>query len=282
MRSSSFRTSTLSVRSCLALLGAACVLPGILLLAFLILNGYPDRLLMASSAALLAGGLWMAWKLTERIGNAMDGLLGPALKLGSGNPVIVPPLHLKEADEVGRALISASHLLLQAKRGAHYDLLTGLANRSLFNEMLDQHLAICGRGRSELSVLHIELDEFNRINDLHGHATSDDILRVAAARIKGCLRDSDVSACFGGDEFAVLLVHSGAKGAQAVAEKLAALLSMPYRLQQLEILASASIGIATFPGSGASGQALLECSDAAMYAARNSARNGHPGHCAAA
>jgi diguanylate cyclase (GGDEF)-like protein len=230
-------------------------------------------LLIASTATLLCGGLWMAWNLGGRIANAIHGLIGPALELGSGKEVIVPPLHLKEADEVGQALIAASNLLLTAQRGAHYDVLTALANRALLHEILKQQLAICVRDSSELSVLYIDLDGFKTINDLHGHAAGDELLRAVATRIDGAIRGSDVAARFGGDEFVVLLVQSGVESARIVAAKLVRLLSAPYRLHELEIRISASIGIAIFPGSAVSSASLLERADAAMYEAKKSGKN---------
>jgi diguanylate cyclase (GGDEF)-like protein len=235
----------------------------------------PLWILIATTAILLAGGLWLAWRLGDRIANAMHGLTGPALELGSGKAVRVAPLRLKEADEVGQALMAASDLLLTAQRGAHYDVLTGLANRALLHELLQQQLALCVRTGSELAVLYIDLDGFKRINDRHGHAVGDDLLRLVATRISGGIRASDVAARVGGDEFVVLLVQSGADAARAVAAKLVALLSAPCQLRDREIAVSASIGIAIFPDSAASSASLLERADVAMYEAKKAGRNGY-------
>jgi diguanylate cyclase (GGDEF)-like protein len=230
-------------------------------------------LLIASTVTLLCGGLWFAWRRGDRIAKAIGGLIVPALELGCGAPVNIPPLRLKEADEVAQALTMAAHLLQKAQRGAQYDVLTGLVNRTLFHEMLEHQLAICERLRLELSVLHIDLDGFKSINDLHGRVVGDECLRAVATRIKGGIRNSDVAARWGGDEFVVLLVQSGGDRAKIVAEKLADLLSEPYELQQLEIHVSASIGIATFPRSADSGAELLQAADTAMYAAKKSGKN---------
>jgi diguanylate cyclase (GGDEF)-like protein len=230
-------------------------------------------LLIVATAMLLSGGLWMAWKLGGRIARAIHGLTGPALELGSGNAVTVPPLHLKEADEVGKALMAASHLMLAAQQRANFDVLTGLANRTLFHEILNQQMALAIRGGSELSLLYVDLDDFKKINDLRGHAVGDDVLRTAAARIRNGIRASDVAARLGGDEFVVLLVESGAGNASTVAAKLKALLAAPYPLLELETGVSASIGIATFPGAATSGGTLLDLADAAMYEAKKSGKN---------
>jgi diguanylate cyclase (GGDEF)-like protein len=232
-------------------------------------------LLIASTATLFSGGLWMAWNLGDRIANAIHGLIGPALELGSGKVVSVPPLHLKEADEVGQALIAASSRLLKAQYGAHYDVLTGLANRTLFDEILTQQLAISARDHSELSVLYLDIDGFKSVNDLYGHATGDDLLLAMATRIKSAVRASDVVARFGGDEFVVLLVQSGAESARAVAEKLVSVLSAVFEMHLMEVRISASIGIATFPASATSSAALLERADAAMYEAKKAGKNSY-------
>lgn len=230
-------------------------------------------LLIVATAMLLSGGLWMAYKLGERIAHAIHGLTLPAMELGSGNAVTVPPLHLKEADEVGQALVAASHLLVAAQQRANFDLLTGLANRTLFHEILNQQIALSIRAGSELSLLYIDLDDFKKINDLRGHAVGDDVLRTAAARIRNGIRGSDVAARLGGDEFVVLLVDSGAGNSRHVAAKLIALLAEPYPLLQSEIGVSASIGIATFPGAATMGGTLLDVADAAMYEAKKSGKN---------
>jgi diguanylate cyclase (GGDEF)-like protein len=230
-------------------------------------------LLIASTAALLSAGLWMAWNLGNRIATAIQGLTGPAMELGAGKAVTVPPLHLKEADDVGQALMSASALLLAAQHGAHYDALTGLPNGALFHEILSRQLAICARDASELAVFYIDIDGFKAINDRHGHAAGDELLRAVATRIQGGIRSSDIAARFGGDEFVVLLIRSGAASARIVAEKMVAMLSAPYAWQEQEIRVSASIGIAIFPSSAGSIEALLARADAAMYQAKKSGKN---------
>src|SRR6185503_6647967 len=113
--------------------------------------------LVAATVILLAAGLWLAWKLGDRIASAIRNLIAPALELGFGRAVSVPPFRLKEADKVGQALMAASQLLRKAQHGAHYDVLTGLANRALFHEMLNLQLAVCLRDKSELAVLYVDL-----------------------------------------------------------------------------------------------------------------------------
>ena len=108
--------------------------------------------------------------------------------------VTVPSLNLREADEVGRALTRASAMLVAAQHQASHDVLTGLANRALFDEILGHQLAICRRTKTNLAIVYIDLDGFKPVNDTHGHATGDEMLCMVAARLEG--RDPGIR--FGG------------------------------------------------------------------------------------
>jgi diguanylate cyclase (GGDEF)-like protein len=216
-------------------------------------------------AILLLGSLALAWFIGGRISRSIHGLSVPALALGLGEPVMVPPLFLKEADDVGQALIRASAMLDEARHRGHHDTLTSLANRALFNEIVDLQVAICARTGIPLAVLYIDLDGFKAVNDTHGHAIGDALLRAVAARLKSAIRSSDLAARLGGDEFAVLLINTATKAAETVAGKLGTSLSLPYPIDQLTINISASIGVAGYPDSGTSSEALLQSADAAMY-----------------
>jgi diguanylate cyclase (GGDEF)-like protein len=217
---------------------------------------------------LLLGSLAVALTIGGRISRSIHGLSRPALALGLGEAVTVPPLHLKEADEVGQALIKASRALQEARHLGHHDALTGLANRALFDEIVEHHLAICGRTGTRLAVLYVDLDDFKAVNDAHGHATGDELLRGVAARLKNGIRSSDLAARLGGDEFGVVLVNAGMDAAAKVARKLTDSVSMPYPIGPLTIEISASIGIAGYPDSGTSSEALLHSADEAMYKAK--------------
>src|SRR6185295_4484060 len=119
-----------------------------------------------------------------------------------------------------------------------------------------------------LSVLYVDIDGFKAVNDAHGHATGDQLLRAVAARLKSGIRASDVAARLGGDEFAILLVHTGLDAAPIVARKLSDRLSLPYPMDQLTIEISASIGVAAYPASGNNSEQLLRSADEAMYKAK--------------
>lgn len=224
--------------------------------------------LILATSLLLASSLAVAWWAGGRIARSIRGLTRPALALGSGRPVIVPPLHLKEADEVGMSLMKASEMLLQAQHQARHDVLTGLSNRALFGEIVDQQLALCQRNAASLSVLYIDLDGFKNINDQYGHATGDKLLCMVAERIKAGIRDSDLAARLGGDEFAVLLIGATVDAATVVARKLVDSLSVPYVMEDLAVGISASIGVAGYPDSGTSSKTLFHCADDAMYEAK--------------
>jgi predicted signal transduction protein with EAL and GGDEF domain len=122
---------------------------------------------------LLLSSLALAWAIGRGISRSIHGLCGPALALGFGEAVTVPPLDLKEADDVGQALIKASQLLKEAQHREHHDALTGLANRVLFDQIVEHQLSLCARTGNPLAVLYLDLDGFKAVNDTYGHATGD-------------------------------------------------------------------------------------------------------------
>ena len=209
-------------------------------------------------------GLWLALKLASRLTSA--GLVGPALALGEGRPVEVPRTHVKEAVEVGTALQQASRMLAHAQHLAHYDPLTGLCNRVLFGELVLRELAVAQRSGASFAILAIDLDGFKAVNDMHGHAAGDTVLKEAADRMANAIRVSDVAARLGGDEFAILLLAANRESAQAVGEALVESLSLPYA--NVKVAVSASVGIAVYPQSGTTMLQLLERADVALYQAK--------------
>ncbi|HJV85237.1 MAG TPA: sensor domain-containing diguanylate cyclase [Noviherbaspirillum sp.] len=224
--------------------------------------------LILAAAILLACSLGMAWWIGDRIARSIRGLRGPALALGAGDAVVVPPLHVKEADEVGASLVRASGMLHEARHQARHDALTGLPNRALIAEIVEKQLALCQRNGSFLSVLYIDLDGFKKINDEYGHAMGDRLLCMVAERLKTGIRESDLAARLGGDEFGVVLIDAAVEDAAVVAGKLVDSLSVPYVIDALEMEISASIGVAGFPDSGLTGKAIFHCADDAMYEAK--------------
>ncbi len=224
--------------------------------------------LIAGALVLMLSSLAFAWTIGGRIAGAIHELVAPALALGRGEAVRVPSLRLKEADEVGQALTAASAMLAAAQHKANHDALTGLANRTMFEEILDHQLAICRRTNANLAILYIDLDGFKLVNDSHGHAIGDEVLRAVAARIVGAVRKSDLAARLGGDEFAIILIHAELDAARGIAAKLIDCLSSPYPVGALSVEISASIGVACYPQSGSTREALSQRADEEMYRAK--------------
>jgi diguanylate cyclase (GGDEF)-like protein len=161
-------------------------------------------------------------------------------------------------------------------RQAHYDGLTGLPNRELFRDRLDQELMRAAREGRMVALLFIDLDRFKHVNDSTGHSTGDKLLRIAAARLRASVRDSDTVARLGGDEFIVILPNvSDSRDAARTADLILARLAEPFLFDGLDYVLSASIGIACSPGDGQTSEQLLKCADMAMYRAKTNGRGSY-------
>lgn len=226
--------------------------------------------LVAAGLASLGIALWFAIRLSGNIRRSVEGLIEPALALGSGRPVELSGSTIVEADAVGRALQQASQMLAQANHQAHHDPLTGLCNRTLFDELVAHQLAAAERSGGRLAVVAIDLDGFKAVNDQHGHAAGDLVLKTAADRIQKAIRGADVVSRRGGDEFTVLLNHVDQPLAQRIGEKLVATLARPY--DGIDVAVSASVGIVLYPESGTTLAGLLERADRALYEAKKAGK----------
>jgi diguanylate cyclase (GGDEF)-like protein/hemerythrin-like metal-binding protein len=160
------------------------------------------------------------------------------------------------------------------RRLAYHDGLTGLPNRRLLLDRLEQTLARARRDRSHLALLFIDLDRFKPINDELGHEVGDWILCSVAKRMKDCLRAYDTAARVGGDEFVVLLSDLDCiEDAAAVAERVRVALARPFVMEDgLSLGISCSIGLAGFPDHADNERDLLRVGDEAMYRAKNAGR----------
>lgn len=162
----------------------------------------------------------------------------------------------------------------QIWRQANYDSLTGLPNRNLFHDRLDQAASQANRSRGQVALLFMDLDGFKEVNDTLGHDTGDVLLKEAAQRLLRCVRESDTVARIGGDEFTVILPHVNEAGeAETVAAKVLDHLREPFHLQGQDVFVSASIGIALYPRDADSSAVLIKHADAAMYRAKDSGKN---------
>ncbi len=163
----------------------------------------------------------------------------------------------------------------QIKRLAYYDSLTGLPNRALFMDRLVAALIAGRETERPAAVLFVDLDQFKLVNDTLGHSAGDQLLQVVARRLEGCLRQSDVVARFGGDEFVISVPNLGPESqVEEIARKLLKVLAQPMELGGEHINCSASIGIALFPRDGEDAETLLKHADVAMYQAKAAGRNG--------
>jgi diguanylate cyclase len=159
-------------------------------------------------------------------------------------------------------------------RLAFFDTLTGLPNRKLFTDRLQQAMARARREKTRVAVMFIDLDKFKPVNDRFGHAVGDLLLKEVAKRLQSCVRESDTVARLGGDEFIMLFSYAPEKRSHlVVAEKILQALTAPFNIAGHSHRISASIGIAIYPQDGADEKSLLKNADAAMYHAKNSGRN---------
>ena len=153
------------------------------------------------------------------------------------------------------------------------DPLTGLPNRRTLQELLTREMARAARGGPVVALLLVDLDDFKRINDTLGHAAGDTLLAEVARRLQASVREGDIVARIGGDEFAVLATaeEDGGRFA-ALAERLVEKMDAPVQLHGTDVRAGASVGLATFPGDAADAGALLAHADLALYAAKAAGR----------
>ena len=159
---------------------------------------------------------------------------------------------------------------------AHHDPLTGLPNRLLFNDRLDQAILRAQREGTQAAVLFLDLDRFKNINDSMGHAKGDLLLQRVADRMKGAMRAEDTIARLGGDEF-VLVIEAlkEPEDAIVVIEHILSLFKQPYCLGKQEIYIDTSLGVCFYPRDGTNAQTLVRNADAAMYRAKAEGRNNY-------
>lgn len=236
-------------------------------------------------------------------GTSLGQILEYRRETGTGFADVAPETYLKqnvrEAKEVreladGRVIAIARHMMadggwltthediteraLNEKRIAwlaQHDLLTGLANRALFSEKLDDAAKRLKRHGTNFTVLMLDLDRFKNVNDTLGHPAGDQLLVEVAQRLESSLRDTDVVARLGGDEFAIIQENEKIQsdGAIALARKIIALIEQPFDLNGHKVGVGTSIGIAFAPEHGSDAEGLLQKADIALYAAKSGGRN---------
>jgi diguanylate cyclase (GGDEF)-like protein len=158
---------------------------------------------------------------------------------------------------------------------ANYDALTGIPNRNLFSERLEQAVRVSRRDRRRFAVIFIDLDKFKEVNDTQGHDAGDLLLKEIALRFKQCVHTEDTVARLGGDEFAIILPALDHTDPCAItAQRIIDQASMPIPISEQEsVQVGASLGIAFYPDDGNTAGTLMKCADQAMYAAKQGGRN---------
>jgi diguanylate cyclase (GGDEF)-like protein/PAS domain S-box-containing protein len=185
-----------------------------------------------------------------------------------------------ETGKVSRIVVVSRDITEQAlteekiRQLAHHDSLTGLPNRVLLKDRLEQAIAQAERNRTQMGVMILDLDEFKKINDTLGHEAGDEALQTVAERLRTSVRRVDTVARLGGDEFVVVLpsIRSGVDVEQ-VARKIIESMSKPLAIKDQSLKVSMSIGASIFPADGFDATVLMKRADLAMYRAKQKGRN---------
>jgi diguanylate cyclase (GGDEF)-like protein/PAS domain S-box-containing protein len=193
--------------------------------------------------------------------------------LVSGQPIVDAEGTFRGYRGVGRNITERKRIEETVARLAAYDELTDLPNARLFHQQLARTIAEMQRANGSFSLLYCDLDGFKTVNDALGHQAGDAMLREVATRLKTTLREADMLARVGGDEFVALATTCrSADDAARFAERMCNALSVPFRIGEREAQISCSIGIARYPDHAATAKGLLEAADKAMYSAKHAGR----------
>jgi len=192
----------------------------------------------------------------------------------SGEPVYDEAGEFKGYRGVGSNITERKIAEQKLERMAQFDAVTGLANRTVLYERLEQAIIQSQRRGRGAGVLYLDLDRFKLVNDTLGHHIGDELLVQVGRSLRDCVRRDDTVARLGGDEFAVVISDlARPDDAAIVAQKILDSFAAPFDLGGREAFVTASIGVATYPSDGERAEALLKCADTAMYRAKESSRN---------
>lgn len=191
-------------------------------------------------------------------------------------PLFHPDGKRKGLVVVGRDITERRGFEEKIEHMAQHDTLTGLPNRTLLVDRLEQALERAGRHHQMVGVLLIDLDRFKTINDTLGHDVGDELLRAVSDRIARCLRGSDYVGRLGGDEFMIILSDlAGAQESISICEDILRELALPFSIRGHEMYVTCSIGVSIAPNDGDDEQTLIRNADAAMYRAKEQGRNAY-------
>lgn len=156
---------------------------------------------------------------------------------------------------------------------AHHDTLTGLPNRLLLEDRIQQAKALANRSQERFALMFLDLDRFKIINDTLGHSVGDELLRLVAVRLKHTLRETDTVARIGGDEFILLLLNVDLQYVALIADKIIKSLTLPFHLHDHELFVTTSLGVCIYPKDGLDTESMMKKADIAMYHAKALGRN---------
>ncbi len=224
-------------------------------------------LLLISIGIAILGSLIIARYVTRPLGLLAE--IASNIQRGDYNQAA----DIAQQDEIGVLAESLNHMrktisvLLEL---AYRDVLTNLPNRAMFNNHLNQTLKLSERNKSKFTFLMIDLDEFKNINDSYGHEAGDAVIKETGMRLKQALRESDLVARIGGDEFAVILMSHEVNDIQAIADKIHLSLAQSIIIGDLKLSTSCSIGAAIYPDHGSDTVTLMRRADISMYVSKRS------------
>jgi diguanylate cyclase (GGDEF)-like protein len=231
--------------------------------------------------------------LARKITTPLQRMATTFARFKQGDPV--PELSINRNDELGLLArnfsimakkLNAQLMELNAQRQylhkvAHHDALTGLPNRILLEDRIEQALISARRDKAEIAVMLVDLDDFKPVNDKYGHDIGDKLLQECAARMLTCIRETDTVARYGGDEFMIIISArelqlrgmSARHISRQVADKIRSALGQSLKIENFLLNISCSIGIALYPQDGDDKNTLIKHADLAMYYAKSTGRN---------
>ncbi|MGE6242606.1 diguanylate cyclase domain-containing protein [Ectopseudomonas guguanensis] len=190
-----------------------------------------------------------------------------ALWGGGGGALLMLGLLTLLFVDLRRDLNERAELLQRLAFESQHDSLTRVPNRRAFNEMLDQALALARRGERQVALLYLDLDGFKPVNDRHGHAAGDAMLKAVVGKWQGLMREGEVLARLGGDEFAVIAAGD-ADAVERLAQRLIDALDAPLLAQYPDVRVGVSVGLARYAEHGEDRRRLIAAADTAMYRAK--------------
>lgn len=195
-----------------------------------------------------------------------------ALWGGGGGALLMLGLLTLLFVDLRRDLNERAELLQRLAFESQHDSLTRVPNRRAFNEMLDQALALARRGERQVALLYLDLDGFKPVNDRHGHAAGDAMLKAVVGKWQGLMREGEVLARLGGDEFAVIAAGD-ADAVERLAQRLIDALDAPLLAQYPDVRVGVSVGLARYAEHGEDRRRLIAAADTAMYRAKEAGKH---------